>query len=415
MCLAHGEVDSGVISMGINLSAIIGAVRSAFLPEVEGIHSEIIFKAILKRERAIAERNSHFVTVLAFYSLKERISAETARKLGAILAERLRATDLAGWINSRTIGIILPNTRAKEASLVAEQICRKMAAYGVGLDYKLYLYPHDECGRWDKEREMPLPHNLDCSPAARAGHELSDFEGLPSGVSQEGAKRVEKRIGVAPLGDICLAPFPVWKRVLDIVLCIFGLMVFGPLMLLIALGIKMVDPGPILFRQERIGYKGKPFMLYKFRSMKMNADTGVHKEHLAKLMKSDATLTKLDKADARLIPYGKLFRASGLDELPQLFNILRGDMSFIGPRPCVPYEYEQFAQWQKRRCDTYPGLTGLWQVSGKNKTTFTEMMRFDIQYGRQPTLTEDLRILVQTLPAVVEQVRESSAKKKGQV
>lgn len=153
-------------------------------------------------------------------------------------------------------------------------------------------------------------------------------------------------------------------------------------------------------------------MLFKFRSMKLNADTLVHKEHLAQLMQSNTSMTKLDKADARLIPFGRIFRASGLDELPQLFNVLRGDMSLIGPRPCVPYEYQKFSYWHKQRCDTYPGLTGLWQVSGKNRTTFTEMMRLDIAYGRRQTLIRDLRILVRTIPAVVRQIREMSTAKR---
>lgn len=393
------------------LRLILDAVRSALLPRVEGIYSDVVFKAILKRERAVAERNSHYITVLAFYSPGDRIGLNDARILGGIFADRLRATDLIGWMDVRTIGVILPHTRVKDASLVAEQICSKMASRAVKLDYKFYLYPHDECGKWDKQRELPLPYDCDCSPSANAGHELHQFSVAEARSAREANPAEVKRASAYPLDDICSAPVPVWKRGADIALCVIGLTVFGPLMLLIALGIKIVAPGPILFKQERIGYRGKPFMLFKFRSMKMNADTGVHKEHLAQLMKSDARLTKLDQADARLIPFGKLFRASGLDELPQLFNILRGDMSFIGPRPCVPYEYEQFSQWHKRRCETYPGLTGLWQVSGKNKTTFTEMMRLDIKYGHRQSLKEDMRILAQTIPAVVGQIRESSSTK----
>lgn len=400
------------LRMRATIRHIVDAVRSALLPKIEGIHSEAFFRDILKHERAVAERNCHYVTVLAFYSTEQRIGFKNARILGGIFADRLRATDLIGWLDANTIGVILPHTRVKDGALIAEHVCRRLASHGVKLDYKFYLYPHDECGKWDKDRELPLLRNYDGSPSARAGHEqmhLDDFEvSAPPQIRQ----RRGRQVGVHPFSDICSLPFPAWKRVLDIALCLFGLTVFGPLMLLIAIGIKLVDPGPVLFRQERIGHKGKPFMLFKFRSMKLNSDTTVHKEHLAHLMKSNGNLTKLDKADSRLIPFGRMFRASGLDELPQLFNIIRGEMSFIGPRPCVPYEYEQFDPWHKRRCDTYPGLTGLWQVSGKNKTTFTEMMRLDITYGKRQTLREDLRILVQTIPAVVGQIRESSAAKR---
>jgi len=395
----------------MKIKRIIDAFRSAFRPSIEGIHPEEIFKAILKHERAVAERNNHTITVLVFYPTKGQLAPNTAQVLGRILAERLRATDLIGWLDSRTIGVILPHTCAKNAALVAEQICVKMATHQVKLEYKFYLHPHDECEKWDKRDEMPVP-KTDSSPSARAGHELSHFDAAESRTASASGKVAVKQVGAHPLADICVSPFPVWKRVLDILLCLFGLIVFGPAMLLIAIGIKIIAPGPILFCQERIGFRGRPFVLYKFRSMKVNADTGVHKEHLAQLMKSDTSMTKLDKADARLIPFGKIFRASGFDELPQLFNIIRGDMSFIGPRPCVPYEYAQFTPWHKRRCETLPGLTGLWQVSGKNKTTFTEMMRLDINYGRRRTLLEDLRILVQTIPAVMGQIRESSATKR---
>ncbi|MEI8139839.1 MAG: sugar transferase [bacterium] len=398
--------------MKVSPKRILDALRSAIRPCVEGIHPEEIFKAILRHERAVAERNSHNITVLALYAKNGELDADTAQILGRVLVDRLRATDLIGWLDSRVIGVILPHTCAKDAALVAEQICEKMTALQVSLDYKFYLYPHDECDKWGKDVALPLFETFDSSPSARAGHELSHFDVGNLRDSVEVKQVAWKEIGAQPLADICVSPIPVWKRGLDILLCLFGLVVFGPAMLLIAMGIKLVAPGPVLFRQERIGFRGKPFVLYKFRSMKLNADTIVHKEHLAQLMHSNASLTKLDKVDKRLIPFGKIFRASGFDELPQLFNIIRGDMSFIGPRPCVPYEYEQFTSWHKRRCDTYPGLTGLWQVSGKNKTTFTEMMRLDITYGLRRSLLEDLRILVQTIPAVVGQIRELSIEKR---
>ena len=397
--------------MRASFSHFFGALRSGLRPQVEGIYPDVVFKALLKRECAVAERNSQCVTVLAFYSTGERIKIRDARVLGGIFADRLRATDFIGWLDARTIGVILPHTQVKDASLVADQVCRRMLPRGVKLDYKFYLYPHDECGKWDKDREFPLTNNCDCAPAAGCGPEQGHRDEITSSCNGNGEGVAGMRASVRPMADISSAPIPAWKRVLDIALCVFGLVFFGPLMLMIALGIKIVAPGPVLFRQERIGYRGKPFMLFKFRSMKLNADTGVHQEHLAQLIKSDARLTKLDKADARLIPFGKLFRASGFDELPQLFNILRGDMSFIGPRPCVAYEYEQLARWHKHRCDTYPGLTGLWQVSGKNKTTFTEMIRLDIKYGHRQTLKEELWILVQTIPAVVGQIRDSSSTK----
>ncbi len=141
--------------------------------------------------------------------------------------------------------------------------------------------------------------------------------------------------------------------------------------------------------------------------MKAGTDTATHQEHINRLMDSDAPLTKLDGVgDTRLIVCGAMLRATGLDELPQLINVLRGEMSLVGPRPCVPYEEEKYRPWQRERFDTLPGLTGLWQVSGKNRTTFTTMINLDISYARNKTLWLDLRIMARTLATLANQVME---------
>lgn len=185
-----------------------------------------------------------------------------------------------------------------------------------------------------------------------------------------------------------------------------------PLMMLIALIIRTVSAGPVLFKQERIGYRGGRFLCYKFRTMFVNADTGIHQGHLNQLMNSDAPMMKMDsKGDPRIITFGRLLRASGLDELPQLINVLFGDMSLVGPRPCVSYEYEKYLPWQRERFNTLPGLTGLWQVSGKNRTTFTEMIELDIKYARSKTLWLDLKIIFKTIPALMIQMWETRIKK----
>ena len=202
---------------------------------------------------------------------------------------------------------------------------------------------------------------------------------------------------------------PFWKRGMDVSLvALLGVTVVGPLMAAIALYIKLVSSGPVLFKQERVGYLGRIFTCYKFRSMKPDAEVLSHQQHTADLIRrADVPMQKMDKGDPRLIPGGAWLRASGLDELPQFFNILRGEMSLVGPRPCVPYEYEQYQPWQKLRFEVAPGLTGLWQVSGKNKTTFSEMIQMDIEYWQSRSLWLDLKIIFKTVPAVVEQVRQS--------
>src|ERR1700722_14151888 len=187
--------------------------------------------------------------------------------------------------------------------------------------------------------------------------------------------------------------FPIWKRMLDVSLVILALPVLIPVTLLIAAIIRLVSKGPILFKQERIGRGGQKFVCFKFRTMHVGAESVSHQGHLHHLIHSDAPMTKMDAhGDKRIIPFGVFLRATGLDELPQLINVVRGEMSLVGPRPCVRYEYDKYLPWQKERFNTLPGLTGLWQVSGKNRTTFDEMIQLDIDYSRSKTLRLDLLI-----------------------
>jgi len=200
-------------------------------------------------------------------------------------------------------------------------------------------------------------------------------------------------------------PMPGWKRLLDLACCVPAMPLLGLCTAVMALVTKTCAPGPIFFRQERVGQGGRRFMLYKFRTMSVGADTSVHQAYFSHLMTSDVPMQKMDaRRDARLIPGGWFLRASGFDELPQIVNILRGEMSLVGPRPCLPYEYERYLPWQRRRFDATPGLTSLWQVSGKNRTTFDEMMHLDISYSRRKSLWLDLWILVLTPGAILAQI-----------
>lgn len=202
---------------------------------------------------------------------------------------------------------------------------------------------------------------------------------------------------------------PLWKRALDVAVILLAL----PAVLLIGGGVALLvlcgSPGPVFFRQRRVGYKGREFTCYKFRTMRVNAETTSHKGHTTRLIKDQQTpMTKLDAVkDPRVIPFGSILRATGLDELPQLLNVLRGEMSIVGPRPCVLYEYELYESWQRRRFNAIPGLTGLWQVSGKNRTTFNEMIRLDIEYAERKSLWLDLKIIAKTLPALLTQCADN--------
>ena len=212
--------------------------------------------------------------------------------------------------------------------------------------------------------------------------------------------------------ELCV--LPTWKRVLDLTGSSLGLLLSSPLFLCVALLIKWLSPGPVFFRQKRIGFNGKPFFMYKFRSMHTGVNVDVHREYIRKLIRE----TRRETADAevpmykilndnRVIPGGHLIRNTSIDELPQLINVWKGEMSLVGPRPSIPYEVEEFALWQKERLHTVPGMTGLWQVSGKNRMSFKQMVRLDIRYGRNLNLLEDLKILVRTPLTVWEETLAS--------
>jgi lipopolysaccharide/colanic/teichoic acid biosynthesis glycosyltransferase len=175
----------------------------------------------------------------------------------------------------------------------------------------------------------------------------------------------------------------------------------------IALWIKAVSPGPVFFHQERVGYRGRRFLIRKFRTMKVDAETFSHERHLERLIRTNSPMTKLDAADPRIICGGRLLRGLGFDELPQLFNVLYGEMSLVGPRPCTPREFEAYQPWQKARVQALPGLTGYWQVNGKNRTTLTEMIHLDLFYTRAMSLKLDLAILFLTVPTLLGQLLET--------
>jgi lipopolysaccharide/colanic/teichoic acid biosynthesis glycosyltransferase len=203
-----------------------------------------------------------------------------------------------------------------------------------------------------------------------------------------------------------------WKFGLNITCILLSLPVWLPLMILLMLVTRIASPGPIFYRQERIGIGGRHFFIWKFRTMKLSAETQTHERHFEELMRVDCPMTKLDAyGDPRLAPFGRILRASGLDELPQIFNVLCGEMSLVGPRPCLPNEFAKYEPWQRERVNVLPGLTGLWQVSGKNKTTFNEMIAMDLFYLENMSILLDLKIMLKTCTVIAEQLFESPAGK----
>jgi lipopolysaccharide/colanic/teichoic acid biosynthesis glycosyltransferase len=201
---------------------------------------------------------------------------------------------------------------------------------------------------------------------------------------------------------------PVSRRALDLLCCFFLLPLLCLIAVVMTVTTALTSPGPVIFRQRRIGYRGREFMLYKFRTMHVGADPTLHQKHFKVLVDSKAPMAKLDSCrDSRLLPGGRLLRACGLDELPQVINVLRGEMSLVGPRPCLPSEFAHYQPAQRERANALPGLTGLWQVSGKNHTTFEEMIRLDIHYVRHASVLLYLKIVLLTPLVLIRQTAET--------
>jgi len=195
------------------------------------------------------------------------------------------------------------------------------------------------------------------------------------------------------------------KRIFDNLIASIILVVISPILLAIAVLIKLDTPGPLIYRQKRIGENGKPFVMYKFRSMRVDADPSIHQEYVTRLIKENLDPKQIKENgrnglkmenDPRITRVGRFIRKTSLDELPQFFNVVRGEMSLVGPRPSLPYELEQYQDWHKRRLETLPGITGLWQVRGRNQVSFDEMVRMDLEYIQHQSIWMDLLILLRT-------------------
>ena len=210
------------------------------------------------------------------------------------------------------------------------------------------------------------------------------------------------------LSPTSLCKVPGWKAGLDITCILLSLPLWLPLMILLMLVTRIASPGPIFYRQKRIGLGGRHFFIWKFRTMRLSAETQTHERYFENLIRVDFPMTKLDAyGDPRLAPFGRVLRASGLDELPQIFNVLHGEMSLVGPRPCTPNEFAHYEPSQRQRVNCLPGLTGYWQVNGKNKTTFREMIAMDLFYLKNMSTLLDLKIMLKTGTAIAGQLFES--------
>jgi len=227
-----------------------------------------------------------------------------------------------------------------------------------------------------------------------------------------------EQVGTLPMirlfQDPLRGPSRYLKRAFDVTLSLLALILLSPVLLLIAALIKLDSRGPVLFRQERVGMDGRLFTLYKFRTMRADAEEQPHRELMAHLIRGALQVTgprtgqELSSPlygkvpnDRRITRLGRWLRRWSLDELPQLFNVLKGEMSLVGPRPPIPYEVEHYSNWHRKRLDVKPGITGLWQVSGRNRLPFERMVELDLYYIEHWSLWLDVKILLKTIPAIL--------------
>jgi lipopolysaccharide/colanic/teichoic acid biosynthesis glycosyltransferase len=351
-----------------------------------GLHPPEQSRALLARERARADRSGDPVSVVTFTAPPRSrahgpgLAQLTWERLVPLLKGRLRATDEVGWLDDEQLLIVLPGTGGTGAAKVVEDVLRQFPDDVPVPATTVYTYPSDGAPAISATRSAEVP------TTARAG-------------ALGGGSATTARPALAhELRGLFLQPLPRWKRAIDIAGASLGLLLLAPIFLVVALAIKLTSRGPVFFRQLRSGCGGRPFWMWKFRSMVPDAE-GRRKELLA-LNEQDGPAFKI-KRDPRVTRIGRLIRATSIDELPQLWNVLRGDMSLVGPRPLPCSETDGCLHWQRRRLDVTPGLTCIWQVRGRSAVSFVEWMRMDVRYVRSRSLWQDLKLLLLTVPAVL--------------
>ena len=355
------------------------------------------FWRTLERERARANRSGCLLSLVVFRFNQANNGEAKLLQLAEVLLHRVRSTDEIGWFDRHSLGVALPYTSPTGAHRLGRDVCTAMKRYGRVPECLVYCYPSQERPAGERLSRSSGHPGREVEQQARVEGRLDSIGGLKQGSAAIEPKRVETLNAprTRPLEPYLARPVPLWKRMMDILVSLFILILLCPVFLVAALVIKEFSPGPVIFKQERIGHRGRPFVIFKFRTMRVGADASLHREHVSSLMDTDQPMQKLQD-DPRLIPGGGALRRLCIDELPQVINVLRGDMSLVGPRPDVPYAVRRYTSWQRQRLDAVPGITGLWQTNGKNATTFKHMVRLDIAYIRAQSFWLDLKVLLRT-------------------
>jgi len=351
-------------------------------------------------ERARACRTGEVFSLLVFSWLEPDDRRAGFRALRRLLGERLRATDQVGWLSEQHVGALLPFADASATCSIVDNLMTFYPTTLARLTCDIYhSEAFRESGNIDHERRgAPGP---DSSPRRRAeeARPASGWEGACVGAAPQWAPGSTAKSTVQPIHALFTQRPEWWKRGLDIAGALVGLVLFAPVLLFAMLLIRIVSPGPGLFKQERAGRGGVPFTIYKLRTMQLDAEA--RKPQLLAANEQDGPAFKLTR-DPRVIPVvGRVLRTTSLDELPQLWNVLKGDMTLVGPRPLPLSEAARCEFWQTQRLDVTPGLTGPWQVEGRSRTSFVQWIRMDLRYIRKRSFLVDVGLLAKTIPAVI--------------
>ena len=354
------------------------------------LHSADRMQGLLQRERMRSDRgNSTFALLTLTYSHPLRTSE--LQVLSEVLTTRIRATDDAGILADDRVGIILPETPVEGAWKLANDLMVLLPQPLRNAACDVFTYPNSDDPFDGIEEESTV-----AEPSVRESAAAQNGARHAPAASTMAIRRTHQP--ARSMTTLFVRPLPLWKRAIDVAVSGAALVALSPLLLAVAAAIKLTSHGPIIFRQRRDTLGGRGFMIYKFRTMSVDAEA--RKAALREFSEQDGPAFKIAN-DPRVTRLGRFLRTTSIDELPQLVNVLVGDMTLVGPRAMDSRESSGCEPWQRRRLDVTAGITCIWQVRGRSSVSFAEWMRMDLRYIRTRSTANDIKLLVQTVPAVV--------------
>jgi lipopolysaccharide/colanic/teichoic acid biosynthesis glycosyltransferase len=391
------------VSLNASIRRLIQRVNDYLAPPAFGLGQPGELEQAIRRERSRADRTGSQFAVVSFFANGGQHDRRLLLPLVEHLKHRSRSVDDLGWSHDDKLWLILTNCSEEAAANLASEQCRRCSSEQLKLAFTLYHYAADRIRNPPKQPEAieaGAKHLATGQFDLRSNCE-ADAVDEPMEIEVPHVESCDTMVcdQAHSMDALFVRNMPWWKRSFDVIVSAFALILLSPLFVIIAVAIKLNSPGPVLFRQFRSGRSGRPFLLYKFRSMRVDAES--QKQTLLAFNEQDGPAFKMEQ-DPRVTRVGRILRALSIDELPQFWNVLRGDMSLVGPRPLPIEEAEACLDWQRQRTDVTPGLTCFWQVKDRRaKIPFVEWARMDIRYISGRSIWVDVRLLAQTILFVI--------------